>query len=74
MRADVLVQSDARLGLWEERLIRTGRQMLTAWDFTAQCPREGCSGSDAFFYQVQIRSADEPMTTFYKVFSLMGRL
>ena len=33
----------------------------------AQCPREGCDGSQAFFYQVQIRSADEPMTTFYKV-------
>lgn len=33
----------------------------------AQCPREGCDGSKAFFYQVQIRSADEPMTTFYKV-------
>ncbi|MCJ1307085.1 RNA polymerase III C11 subunit [Agyrium rufum] len=32
----------------------------------AQCPREGCDGSYAFFYQVQIRSADEPMTTFYK--------
>ncbi|KAK0510138.1 hypothetical protein JMJ35_007532 [Cladonia borealis] len=32
----------------------------------AQCPREGCDGSQAFFYQVQIRSADEPMTTFYK--------
>ncbi|KAI4158964.1 MAG: hypothetical protein LQ342_006998 [Letrouitia transgressa] len=32
----------------------------------AQCPREGCDGSEAFFYQVQIRSADEPMTTFYK--------
>ena len=33
----------------------------------AQCPREGCDGSHAFFYQVQIRSADEPMTTFLKV-------
>ena len=33
----------------------------------AQCPREGCDGAQAFFYQVQIRSADEPMTTFYKV-------
>ena len=32
-----------------------------------QCPREACDGSDATFYQVQTRSADEPMTTFYKV-------
>lgn len=33
----------------------------------AQCPREGCDGARAAFHQVQIRSADEPMTTFYKV-------
>lgn len=33
----------------------------------AQCKEEKCEGSRAFFYQVQIRSADEPMTTFYKV-------
>lgn len=33
----------------------------------AQCPHENCDGAKAFFYQVQIRSADEPMTTFYKV-------
>ncbi|KAM0802164.1 DNA-directed RNA polymerase III subunit RPC10 [Usnea florida] len=32
----------------------------------AQCPRDECPSSTAFFYQVQIRSADEPMTTFYK--------
>jgi hypothetical protein len=33
----------------------------------AQCPAEDCEGDRAFFYQLQIRSADEPMTTFYKV-------
>ena len=38
----------------------------------AQCPREGCDGDKAFFYQVQIRSADEPMTTFYKVAMLFA--
>ncbi|DAA78484.1 hypothetical protein H112_07957 [Trichophyton rubrum D6] len=32
----------------------------------AQCPAEGCEGDRAFFFQLQIRSADEPMTTFYK--------
>lgn len=37
---------------------------------TVQCPREGCDGTQAAFYQVQIRSADEPMTTFLKVSSL----
>ncbi|EAS32685.1 RNA polymerase III subunit C11 [Coccidioides immitis RS] len=31
-----------------------------------QCPAEGCDGDRAFFYQLQIRSADEPMTTFLK--------
>jgi Transcription factor S-II (TFIIS) len=32
-----------------------------------QCPKEGCNGEEAAFFQVQIRSADEPMTGFYKV-------
>lgn len=40
-----------------------------AWDnvdqTAAQCPKE-CGGSKAYFFQLQIRSADEPMTTFYK--------
>ncbi|KAF2484216.1 DNA-directed RNA polymerase III subunit RPC10 [Neohortaea acidophila] len=31
-----------------------------------QCPRDGCDGGEAFFKQAQLRSADEPMTTFYK--------
>ncbi|RYC65243.1 hypothetical protein CHU98_g1000 [Xylaria longipes] len=41
-----------------------------AWanaDKTAvQCPTGTCEGKEAAFYQVQIRSADEPMTSFYK--------
>lgn len=32
-----------------------------------QCPAEGCEGDRAYFYQLQIRSADEPMTSFCKV-------
>ncbi|KAJ5585188.1 RNA polymerase III subunit C11 [Penicillium hispanicum] len=32
-----------------------------------QCPAEGCNGERAYFYQLQIRSADEPMTTFLRV-------
>lgn len=32
----------------------------------ARCPKELCESSAAYFRQVQIRSADEPMTTFYK--------
>ena len=42
-----------------------------AWDNAdkaqMQCPKEGCDGETAAFFQVQIRSADEPMTGFYKV-------
>lgn len=34
---------------------------------TAQCPAEDCNGERAYFFQLQIRSADEPMTTFLKV-------
>lgn len=33
---------------------------------TAQCPVDTCGGTKAYFFQLQIRSADEPMTTFYK--------
>ncbi|KIW06397.1 uncharacterized protein PV09_02850 [Verruconis gallopava] len=32
----------------------------------ASCPNEKCDGSEAKFYQLQIRSADEPMTSFMK--------
>ncbi|MCJ1425576.1 RNA polymerase III C11 subunit [Sticta canariensis] len=39
----------------------------------AQCRRDGFDGPRAFFYQVQIRSADELMTIFYKVRSLWSR-
>ncbi|KAI9852367.1 MAG: RNA polymerase III C11 subunit [Thelocarpon superellum] len=42
-----------------------------AWDNVdqtdVQCPTEDCEGTKAFFMQLQIRSADEPMTLFYKV-------
>ncbi|KAF2433231.1 hypothetical protein EJ08DRAFT_95774 [Tothia fuscella] len=31
-----------------------------------QCPDTNCKSTSAFFYQLQIRSADEPMTSFYK--------
>jgi DNA-directed RNA polymerase III subunit RPC11 len=31
------------------------------------CVNDKCDSTKAFWYQLQIRSADEPMTTFYKV-------
>jgi DNA-directed RNA polymerase III subunit RPC11 len=34
-----------------------------------QCPNEKCRNHEAYWYQLQIRSADEPMTAFYKVSS-----
>ncbi len=41
-----------------------------AWDnvdqTNAQCPVETCGSNKAYYFQIQIRSADEPMTTFYK--------
>ncbi len=47
-----------------------------AWDNAqkskVQCPATGCDGDEAAFFQVQIRSADEPMTSFFKV--CMGRV
>ncbi|XHG05408.1 hypothetical protein AWENTII_008634 [Aspergillus wentii] len=40
---------------------------------TAQCPAEDCNGDRAYFFQLQIRSADEPMTTFLKCTSCGAR-
>lgn len=44
-----------------------------AWDnaqkSAQQCPIQSCIGSEAAYFQVQIRSADEPMTSFFKVLS-----
>ncbi|CCG82658.1 DNA-directed RNA polymerase subunit [Taphrina deformans PYCC 5710] len=42
-----------------------------SWDnvdtTAAQCVNKDCEGDGrAYFFQLQIRSADEPMTTFYK--------
>lgn len=36
-----------------------------------QCPNEKCRNDEAYWYQLQIRSADEPMTAFYKVHLLV---
>ncbi|KAF4629270.1 hypothetical protein G7Y89_g8878 [Cudoniella acicularis] len=48
-----------------------------AWDnaqkANIQCPSQGCDGEEAAFFQVQIRSADEPMTSFYKCMSCGNR-
>ena len=33
---------------------------------TVKCPADGCDGKEAEFEQMQVRSADEPPTTFYQ--------
>ncbi|KAI9056022.1 hypothetical protein LZ554_000954 [Drepanopeziza brunnea f. sp. 'monogermtubi'] len=38
-----------------------------------QCPKNGCNGDEAAFFQMQIRSADEPMTGFYNCMSCGNR-
>lgn len=42
-----------------------------AWDnvdrTSQNCTDESCGNGEAYFYQLQIRSADEPMTSFFKV-------
>lgn len=35
------------------------------------CPKDSCAGDEAAFYQIQIRSADEPMTGFYRVSGIL---
>lgn len=68
-----------RSSLCRERLVYSTDQRLTFF-VLAQCPAEGCNGERAYFFQLQIRSADEPMTTFLKVrcrasmYSLLGVL
>ena len=34
------------------------------------CPNEKCDSKQAYFYQLQTRSADEPPTSFFKVRNL----
>ncbi|KAL1955332.1 hypothetical protein VTO42DRAFT_8672 [Malbranchea cinnamomea] len=41
-------------------------EWANADSMATQCPAEGCNGDRGYFYQLQIRSADEPMTTFFK--------
>jgi DNA-directed RNA polymerase III subunit RPC11 len=33
---------------------------------TINCPNKNCSSTEAYYRQIQIRSADEPSTLFYK--------
>lgn len=46
--------------------VEASRMSMKLTGSTAQCPNENCDSRLAYFRQVQIRSADEPMTSFYK--------
>jgi DNA-directed RNA polymerase III subunit RPC11 len=37
----------------------------------AKCPMEKCDSREAFFRQIQTRSADEPMTNLYRCVKCM---
>jgi hypothetical protein len=49
-------------GIWDV----SGHNLLIGM-IVVNCPKEDCDGDEAYFYQLQIRSADEPMTSFFKV-------
>jgi len=64
---------DNRLCISEDLSRKKGEDVLggaDAWKDVARtdarCPSETCSERMAYFRQMQIRSADEPMTTFYR--------
>ncbi|KAJ5321175.1 hypothetical protein N7476_004177 [Penicillium atrosanguineum] len=48
-------------------------EFANADSVATQCPAEHCNGDRAYFFQLQIRSADEPMTTFLKCTSCGAR-
>ncbi|KAL4919286.1 transcription factor S-II-domain-containing protein [Aspergillus aurantiobrunneus] len=48
----------------KEDILGGKEEFANADSMPTQCPAEGCDGDRAYFYQKQIRSADEPMTTF----------
>ena len=39
-----------------------------------KCPNENCTNAQAYYFQRQIRSADEPMTTNYRVREILERI
>lgn len=67
------------MNLSSSAFVRRRQRADMEWDtnvlfyFVVQCPSDTCNGEYAYFYQLQIRSADEPMTTFLRVsFALLS--
>lgn len=50
-----------------EDIVGGSAQWENAQKTEIQCPNPNCDSGQAYFYQLQIRSADEPMTNFFKV-------
>jgi len=50
-----------------EDIVGGSAQWESAQKTEVQCVNPNCDSGLAFFYQLQIRSADEPMTNFFKV-------
>lgn len=68
-------QKDDILGEEQSNLpINEGTNTMTMVQYRADkctvsggCPNEKCDSKQAYFYQLQTRSADEPPTSFFKV-------
>jgi DNA-directed RNA polymerase III subunit RPC11 len=50
-----------------EDIVGGAAQWESAQKTEVKCPNNECDSMEAFFQQLQTRSADEPMTNFYKV-------
>ena len=67
LRGVFLCGAEGLLRVNRHKYGQCSQYVTDVWVNVVQCPNENCDNASAFFYQVQIRSADEPMTTFYKV-------
>ncbi|EEA27529.1 RNA polymerase III subunit [Talaromyces pinophilus] len=56
----VLKQKEVEVVFNDEEMFKNADKL------PVQCPSDTCNGEYAYFYQLQIRSADEPMTTFLR--------
>lgn len=50
----------------KDDILGEGQSDLPINEVPGGCPNENCNSKQAYFYQLQTRSADEPPTSFYK--------
>ena len=72
----IFALEDLNLSIFEKLIKKRGEDVLggpEAWKDVAKtdarCPSPTCNERMAYFRQMQIRSADEPMTTYYRCVS-----